>query len=309
MLPIAPDFLSIKYLFSMVNVEEAENNLIKLLHTKVAVRDITLGKFAIHYIVAGKGHPLILIHGANIGWGEWYPNIAALAKKYTVYALDLPGSGGSTRVAYRSFPMAAASVSVVDEFVTKLKLQKTHIIGHSFGGYIALKLALLQKSYIDKVVLVNPMGFTKSIPHKQKAVAFSPLVALLKKTAMRPTRHNMHSFLMSVLHGKPVLPDEFIDYYYRNVISPSLSHPLDFMKSLTENFYIKKEIMLAMDLKKLKRPVLLLLGDKDPMTPVKPVLQHAVSSNITIQIFHNTGHVPSLENPKKFNDIVGAFLG
>jgi predicted nucleotidyltransferase len=64
----------------------------------VKLEQVKIGEFVINYATAGKGLPIVLIHGGNIGWGQWYPNIPELARYFKVYALDLPGGGRRSRI-------------------------------------------------------------------------------------------------------------------------------------------------------------------------------------------------------------------
>jgi len=80
-----------------------EQTLANSLGIELAIKQIPIGAHKINYLVAGKGEPLLLIHGANFGWGVWYPNIPELAKHFTVYAIDLPGAGHSSTSALQRY--------------------------------------------------------------------------------------------------------------------------------------------------------------------------------------------------------------
>ena len=170
--------------------QQAEKNLCNIIDAKLAVHSIKIGEFDIHYATAGNGPPLLLIHGLNIGWGNWYANIAALSKYFTVYALDLPGCGLSTKINFYSSHLEKDFVDIVDQFINKLHLKNVSIIGHSFCGWIAMKLVLKNKTDIQKIILVDPIGFSSFISGKQHLISIRPVANFLAKTAMKPTQRS-----------------------------------------------------------------------------------------------------------------------
>ena len=88
----------------------------------------------------GEGDPILFIHGFGGDLNNWLFNIDAVTGLGSVYALDLPGHGGSTKVIAK--PGLGTLVTAVVEFMIELKLSKAHLVGHSYGGAIALQLAL-----------------------------------------------------------------------------------------------------------------------------------------------------------------------
>ena len=87
----------------------------------------------------------MLIHGGNLGWGQWYPNIDELAKKFKVFAIDLPGGGRSSRVDFERLNFDKGLISIVESFILTLKLEKTDVVAASVGGWIAGQIAIRKK--------------------------------------------------------------------------------------------------------------------------------------------------------------------
>ncbi|MFY9463208.1 MAG: alpha/beta fold hydrolase, partial [Candidatus Sungiibacteriota bacterium] len=117
----------------------AERKLAQLVQTDIKIEQAIIGRFRINYVSAGSGPAVILLHGANIGWGQWYPNIAVLAQYFTVYAIDLPGAGGSSKIEFHTANLEKDFVDTVDSFIKDRRLSKVHIVGHSLSGWIALR--------------------------------------------------------------------------------------------------------------------------------------------------------------------------
>jgi pimeloyl-ACP methyl ester carboxylesterase len=108
----------------------------------------------IHYVTAGSGDPLVLMHGFPQTWYEWRHVIPALAEKYMVIAPDYRGAGTSARppTGYDKHTMATDIRSVVRHLVgdTPIKL-----VGHDLGSFVTFAYASLFGEHVDKVVLVD----------------------------------------------------------------------------------------------------------------------------------------------------------
>src|SRR5690242_20540263 len=105
---------------------------------KITRRTIQVGQQTIHYQVAGQedGEPVVLVHGLSASWRWWVRNISALAERYRVYLLDLPGFGSMRRFR-RHFVLDDLSASII-AWMDAMDIKQAHLIGHSMGGYICL---------------------------------------------------------------------------------------------------------------------------------------------------------------------------
>ncbi len=270
---------------------------------------IRVGKYDINYVTAGQGKPVLLIHGANIGWPQWHLNIDALAQHFKIYALDLPGAGGSSKVTFSKTDFEADYLNVVDLFVKKLGLKKLDVVGSSFGGWVAMRMAIEHKPYLNKLVVTNPIGFTKHMPIKFRPVSLKPFAVMLTKTALKPSRSNknLEKFMRDVFYNKNLLlAPEFIDYFYE--LSKE-SHNLLFISRLAHYSGMRQELYLGNDLGKVAVPSLIIWGKQDPLMPfhtVKPEFKKFKDANI--EILENVGHMPPVEAAPRFNKLVTKFL-
>lgn len=287
-----------------------EERLIKTIGADVETHDTLIDGLCIHYVTAGQGQPLLLIHGATMGWGQWYPNIAELAKFFSVYALDLPGSGRSSEVDFQKADLEVVFVEIVGEFVKRMGWQKVHIIGHSIGGWVALKLAMEHPDVIDKIVLVSPLGFSRYVPWRFRILSFYFIAKMLSKTVMRPGGETMRKFLYSVLDDAAVLADEFIDYFYGNIKRSPMSHPFLFVSSLQRYFRMRDELYLLKNLSGIEKQILIIAGADDPLIPLNKTFKaFALLPRAHTEIFFDTGHVAPIERSQQFNSLVVNFLG
>jgi pimeloyl-ACP methyl ester carboxylesterase len=109
----------------------------------------------LHYLHAGTGTPMFLIHGLVGSCEDWHNNIDALAQNASVYAIDLLNMGKSQRVEGLDVSLRATAnriVAAMDSF----GLGKADIVGHSYGGAIALMLAALYPRRVRRLILFAP---------------------------------------------------------------------------------------------------------------------------------------------------------
>ena len=287
---------------------ESQKQLAKTIDTPVDFKQIQVDQYMINFIVAGKGRPLLLLHGANIGWPQWYKNIGELAKHFKVYALDLPGAGNSTLVKFHKMEFETFA-GLVDKFVNKLGLKDLDVVGSSFGGWIALRLAIEHKPYIRKVVLANPLGLTTHMPAKFRPVSIRPLAVFMTKTALRPVRgnKNLEKFMRDVFYDKQLpLAPEFVDYFYE---LSKKSHNLLFISRLAHFKGMRKELFLRNDLPKIDKPVLLIWGKEDVLMPFSTVEENIKAiPTVHLEALEHVGHMPPVEAPDTFNKLVINYL-
>src|SRR5271154_6665128 len=108
----------------------------------------------LHYVTAGQGEPVLLLHGFAQTWYEWKRSvIPALAEKYFVIAPDMRGVGDSER------PMGGYDKRTMAEDVSQLLqhlgVKKAIVIGHDFGGAVAYALAAEHRDFVSKLVIAE----------------------------------------------------------------------------------------------------------------------------------------------------------
>ncbi len=261
---------------------------------------IKINGYTINYVYGGTGYPVLLIHGLNIGWGQWYLNIPALLKRFSVYAIDLPGAGKSTSIEYKTADLTKDFLEIVEKFIAQTINQPAHIIGHSFGGWIALKLALKNPALTDKTIVVNSLGFSNYLPWGYRLLGIYPLAKLLSQKALPINRPNMRHFLESVGARKNFLEDGFVDYYYESVSSNPNAHPFLFINRLISIRKIREELSLH----GASHPSLVIWGALDPLLPLaKNLPMIKANPSIHLKILESIGHTPNLEAPSLFNEL------
>ena len=112
-----------------------------------------------HYLKAGTGPPVVLLHGGASDSRDWLETMAALADRHTLYAPDLIGFGQNERNSdgYYLTEFSEFIVNLMD----RLELPAASLIGHSFGGRICLDIALEHPERVRKLVLADSAGMGK----------------------------------------------------------------------------------------------------------------------------------------------------
>ncbi|HTX29105.1 MAG TPA: alpha/beta fold hydrolase, partial [Streptosporangiaceae bacterium] len=106
------------------------------------------------------GAPIVLLTGAGGNAAVWFPHVAALAKDGPVYGIDMPGDANPS---VPRAPMAppAASAAWLDELLGKLSDRPAHLVGFSYGGWVAMNQAIRAPGRVASVTLLDPAGLTK----------------------------------------------------------------------------------------------------------------------------------------------------
>ena len=126
----------------------------------IASRSAQINGLKLHYLTAGHGTPLILLHGYAETSLMWRPVIPLLAKRFTVIAPDLPGIGESD-VPSDGLDMKSAAVRIHD-LAKSLGLQKAEVVGHDIGLMVAYAYAAQFPAEVTKLVLMD--AFLPGVP-------------------------------------------------------------------------------------------------------------------------------------------------
>ena len=170
---------------------------------------------------AGAGDPVVLLHGGGpgaTGVSNYSRNIDVLAHRFRVIVPDLPGYGQSTKDIDHSDPfgdLAFAIRGLLDE----LGIEKAHLVGNSYGGAAALRLALDRPDRVDRLILMGPggVGTTRALPTKGLNTLFDYY------GGEGPSREKLATFIRDYLvYDGAAVPDELIDLRYEASIQPEV---------------------------------------------------------------------------------------
>jgi pimeloyl-ACP methyl ester carboxylesterase len=144
----------------------------------VQLRGAEVDGLSIHYVTEGRGPAVVLVHGLG-GFAEsWRHNIGALARVATVYAVDLPGFGRSSKPPAR-YRLADAA-RALHGFAQAMGLGRFALVGHSLGAAVTLTYALTHPARVERLALIGALipgtSYRPSLPYR---IAATPVLGEL----------------------------------------------------------------------------------------------------------------------------------
>jgi 2-hydroxy-6-oxonona-2,4-dienedioate hydrolase len=247
----------------------------------------------IHYVEAGSGPTVILLHGLGGSTQVWQFNITALAEKYHVVVPDQIGFGKSDKplVNYR----IRTYVDFLDQFCKQLKIERATLIGNSMGGWIAAMFTAAFPDRVDKLVLVDAAGYAPPKDFDTRTIY-----------GLNPTtREGMKILVAKVFYNKAFQTDAAIDLAMAARLAAGDGYTIN---SITESI-IRGEDYLDNIVKTIKRPTLIVWGRQDGLLALADGERFNKDiANSKLIVFDQCGHVPNVEKPGEFNAAVLKFL-
>lgn len=256
---------------------------------------------AIHYLAAGEGEPVVLVHGFGASTFSWRHNLAALAHHRRVYALDLPGFGYSSRSSERQYSLRRTA-QTLRAFLSRLGVARASLVGNSIGGAVALQLAHDFPESVDKLVLVG--AFTTRLgPLPFVNLPLGRSLALLLLHYAAGSEHRLATLIRG-LYGDPnqVTPETVAGYFRPLRVRGSAAAIWAMLASPWDGDLPEQTGAIA-------APTLLVWGDRDPIAPLAEGLRlERDLPRARLVVFPGAGHVPHEERPAEFNQLVNDFL-
>lgn len=252
--------------------------------------------------IGGEGPPLLLLHGFALGAVEnWSKQFPALSRDHHVVAPDLYWFGDS--VPTRPIDSAKAQATAIVELLDSLHLPRVDVVGESFGGLIAIDLALMYPDRVDRVVVSDAAGMRPTREELDQIAKNFDGQSRIEELLMPSTLDNLKKLLERLVYRhKPPFPD----WVLRQVIR-ELSLHRDEKKKLSESML--NEVFDEADLAKISARTLVLWGRNDPL--LLPSMGERMAKAIPgaeLYIFEHASHSAMLETPSHFNEVVAAFL-
>lgn len=268
------------------------------------------------YQIVGKGDPVIVLHGGpGLDQGYLLPHMATLAKKHQVVFYDQRGSGRST------FAHIDEQHITTDQFVEDLEslrkalgFAKVTLVGHSWGGFLAMKYAIKYAANLNKLVIMSSLPITSS--------GFHDLIEAVEER-VKPSAAEIEKILDSdeFEEGDPDIVSRYYSIYFKHY----MYNPNDFTKinmqlepqgvasgvvvsEILEEEIFTKYVDLTSSLKKLKIPTLIIQGEQDvvPMHTAKEISKAIKGSKLVV--LKQCGHAPFIEKPQEWLEAVEGFL-
>lgn len=251
-----------------------------------------------HYDVQGEGHPLVLIHAGIANLEMWAAQMPALSRQFRVIRYDVRGFGLT--------PDPAGKYTDHEELralLAHLDIPRTHLLGISNGGRIAVDFALSFPAMVDKLVLVAPglAGFSPNDPFDEEMSekSWAAIQAGDYETAAQ--------IEATTWVDGPGRKPEDVDPAFREKALALIRHTVSLGIGEGEGDIARPPA--AQRLNELKAPTLLILGEEDllSMHQIAEELHKSVPKLRRVDM-PGTAHLPPMEKPEEFNRIVLDFL-
>jgi 4,5:9,10-diseco-3-hydroxy-5,9,17-trioxoandrosta-1(10),2-diene-4-oate hydrolase len=269
-------------------------------------RYIDIGNITMRYRVAGRGDPVILLHGIGGFLEYWDANIQALAQGQQVYALDMLGFGRSTKPP-ASYTLAFLAQGV-QAFAHALQLERVSLVGLSLGGGVALQFARMFPHRVRKLVLVASAGLGRRIGLSLRLATLPILGELFTRPSFAATARAYRSIVMD----SRCIPDAWLDTAGQMVLESGAQRTfLSALRASANVLGVRPRAFepIVHDLPRITAPTLVVWGKQDPLIPA--AYAHVAAQGLPharLHLFDRCGHLPQLEYVDAFNELVHIFL-
>lgn len=251
----------------------------------------------------GDGPPLLFLHGLGGIWQNWLLNIPAFMGTHRCVAVDLPGFGLSEKPDECSIPGFARTV---DRVCAQLGIEEPVVIGNSMGGFVGAELAVRFPTRVSKLVLVAAAGLSTEYLAREPLLAGArAFMVLTARAGLRGggvvKRPRLRRIALQVVVRYP----EKLSVPLTTELVGGANAPgfIDSFEALMSYSFRDK-------LERIEVPTLIVWGRNDMLVPVADAetYEHLIGDNAHSVIFEDTGHLPMLERPSRFNELLRGFL-
>jgi pimeloyl-ACP methyl ester carboxylesterase len=261
--------------------------------------------------IAGSGPALLLIHGVGDNSKAWECVHAKLAQRFTVIAPDLLGHGESDKP-HADYSLPAFANGMRD-LLAVLGIDRVTVVGHSFGGGVAMQFAYQYPELVERIVLVSAGGVSKDVSIALRLAAMpmgSEALATLRAPGVMPAIR-----LLGRAIGKAFGSTQFgrdtgdLVGLLEGFLEPRALSA--FARTLRSVVDARGQYVTMLDRVNLVQhmPVQVIWGEDDPIIPVEHArMAHAAIPASQLEIFEDSGHIPFNDHPDRFIEVVERFI-
>ncbi|MFC6238908.1 alpha/beta fold hydrolase [Longivirga aurantiaca] len=253
-----------------------------------------------NYLHAGSGDPVVLLHGSGPGvtaYANWRLTIPVLSQQLAVYAPDLVGFGFTERPDGVDYSMDTWVGQVVG-FLDALGLGKVALVGNSFGGALALRVAARHPDRVSRLVLMGSVG-----------VPFEITDGLDRVWGYEPSLESMRELLGIFAHSRELVTDELAQVRYEASIQPGFQESFSAMFPAPRQRWVDAMVTPDDEIARLPQPTLVVHGREDQVIPLSNALHLLdVVPDVRLHVFGRCGHWTQIEHAAAFSRLVLDFL-
>jgi pimeloyl-ACP methyl ester carboxylesterase len=243
------------------------------------------------------GPPVVLIHGlGQNGARDWSRLLPALADRYAIYALDLPGFGQSDKGDRLYSP--ASFAGAIENVIGRRLGRRFVLIGHSMGGAVSLAYAAAYPERIERLILVDMAGVL------QRSV-YAEFLSRLGTRAVTGGYFEEAPWFTASLHTLLTRADG-VSFSTDSILTSAAVRKQLFRgdpNAIAAYTLVGHDFSHA--LRSIAAPTLLIWGSEDKVAPLRTgQMAAATIPNARLAIIRGVGHTPMLQAPERFNSIV-----
>jgi 2-hydroxymuconate-semialdehyde hydrolase len=248
----------------------------------------------------GTGSPVLLIHGSGPGvsaWANWRLTIPELARQHRIVAPDMVGFGFSERPAGVRYDMDTWVRQLVG-LLDALDIARADIVGNSFGGALALAVAIRHPERVGRMVLMGSTG-----------VPFPLTAGLDAVWGYTPSIANMRKLLDIFAFDRSLVSDELAELRYQASIRPGVQEAFAAMFPEPRQAGVEALASPEADIRALPHETLVIHGREDRVVPLSTSLTLAQwIPRAQLHVFGRCGHWTQIEHASRFTRLVLDFL-
>lgn len=259
---------------------------------------ILAGTVQTNYLEAGSGDPVLLIHGSGPGvtaYANWRLNIPELARHFRVLAPDMAGFGFSQKTGHYGM---APWIEQLLGFLDALGLDRVSLVGNSFGGGLAVRLAVDHPDRVERLVLMGAVGVVFPITEGLDFVwGYEPSVANMRRT------------LDYFAYDRGLVDDELAEVRYRASVGPGIHEAFASMFPAPRQQWVESMATGEDLIRQIPHETLIVHGRDDRVIPPENAFRlHSLISRSELYMFGRCGHWTQIEWAEEFNELLIRFL-
>jgi 2-hydroxymuconate-semialdehyde hydrolase len=266
-----------------------------------SLRDVKFDGHRYGVVELGSGPPLVLLHGVGGSIYDWRHLIRPLSESHRVIAIDLLGAGESDMPEDADYSVAAQARRVKG-LMDLLGAERASLVGNSYGGGIALRLAQDWPDRVDHLVLINSVCYVEHVP-AYVTLARAPCAEWAAETV--PLGKVTRWVLRGCIPTIGILSEEELDTYIAEVRAPGRRAAI---VRVVRAVVPPDPSEFESRLKSIRAPALLIWGREDKTVPVELGRRLAKELPNARLVELDAGHVPNQECPEKVLPLLEEFL-
>lgn len=260
--------------------------------------------------MAGRGDPVVLIHGIGDSSKTWFPVIPGLARSHRVIVPDLLGHGASDKP--RHDYSVGGYANGIRDLLSVLGIDRATVVGHSLGGAVAMQFAYQYPERCERLVLVATGGVGRAVTPLLRAASLPGAEFVLSGLNLPGVRTAIGLLIKGFqAMGTRTGMDAPEVLRVIDEALPAADARAAFIRTLRCAVDWRGQMGTLMDRTYLARgmPTLLVWGDEDPILPARHAgLAHVAMPGSRLEIFPNTGHFPFHTEPQRFVQLLLEFI-